>query len=208
MPFVRKTPSPSAASPLAADQVLTALASGTDDERWAAARAAAEMPAHAAMLGAAIQRERNPRVREAIFTSLVRIATPASVEAVLPLLRSDDAQLRTGALDALQSMKGAAWPYVPDLLRDADADVRLLACELVRNMPSERATRLLCELLEAELEANVCASAIEVLGQIGGPEALPTLASCAERFRGTAFLEFSIRITAARIRSQASRARE
>jgi HEAT repeat protein len=208
MPFVRKTPATTPASKLDADQVLTALASGTDDERWAAARAGAEMPEHVIALGGAIQRERNPRVREAIFTSLVRIATPASVEAVLPLLRSDDAQLRTGALDALLSLKAATWPYVPVLLRDPDADVRLLACELVRNMPSERAARLLCELLEEEREPNVCASAIEVLGQIGGPESLPTLASCADRFRGTAFLEFAIRITSDRIRSQASRKRE
>ena len=205
MPFVRKTPGTRAASPLDADQVLAALASGTDDERWTAARAAAEMPDKAEALGEFIAREPNPRVREALFTSLVRIATPESVEAVLLLLRSDDAQLRTGALDALLSLRGATWPVVPELLRDPDADVRLLACELVRNMPGERATRLLCELLEAEQAPNVCASAVEVLGQVGGPEALPTLADCAARFRGTAFLEFAIRITADRIRSQASR---
>ena len=146
-------------------------------------------------------------MREAIFTSLARIATAESVELVLPFLRSDDAHLRTGALDALRAMKGVVWPYVPQLLDDRDADVRLLACELARNLPGEEAARLLCELLDSELEPNVCASAVEVLAEVGGPEALPVLARCADRFRGTAFLEFSIKITADRIRSQSSQPR-
>ena len=152
-------------------------------------------------------RERNSRVREAIFTSLARISQTESVELVIPHLRSDDAHLRTGALDALRAMKNVVWPYVPQLLHDRDADVRLLACELARNLPSEEAARLLCELLDAELEPNVCASAVEVLAEVGGPEALPSLARCEDRFRGTPFLEFSIKITADRIRSQSSQQR-
>jgi HEAT repeat protein len=202
MPLVRKPPGAKPAAPAGANPSPSALASGTDDERWAAARAAADFPDQARALGEAVLRERNPRVREAIFTSLVRIATAESVEALLPLLRSDEASLRTGALDALQSMKGLAWPYVPGLLREPDSDVRLLACEIARGMPGDEATRVLCELLEDEVAPNVCASAVEVLGQVGGPAALPTLARCAERFRGMAFLEFAIRITTDRIRPQ------
>lgn len=202
MPLVRKPTRVTSASPLGEHASLAALASGTDDERWAAARAAADFPDQARALGEAALRERDPRVREAIFTSLVRIATPGSVEALLPLLRVDEASLRTGALDALLSMKSLAWPYVPGLLRDRDSDVRLLACELARGMPGDDATRVLCDLLEDEVAPNVCASAVEVLGEVGGPDALPTLARCAARFRETAFLEFAIRITADRIRSQ------
>lgn len=208
MPLVRKAPATRAAAALSEDRLLTALASGTDDERWAAARAAGELPGHARALGEAAARERNPRVREAIFTSLVRIATRESVEAALPLIRSDDAHLRTAALDALLSMKSATWPYVAGLLHDSDDDVRVLACELARGMPGDEASRALCDALEREVNANVCASAVEVLAAVAGSEALPTLARCADRFRGTAFLEFSIRLTADRIRSQAARRRE
>ena len=46
-------------------------------------------------------------------------------------------------------------------------------------------------------------SAVEVLAEVGGAEALPALARCAERFRGTPFLEFSIKVAADRIRAQA-----
>ena len=208
MPLIRKpTPSNAIPSPDPAT-VLTALANGTDDERWAAARAAPAVPGGVDALGGALATERNARVREAIFTALSRIGTARSVEWVLPWLRSDDANLRTGALDALRAMTSVVVPQLPQLLHDPDADVRLLACELARNLPSEDATRLLCGLLESELEPNVCAAAVEVLAEVGGPEALPILERCAARFRGTAFLEFSIRITADRIRAQSSQPRE
>ena len=203
MPLIRKEPGspPSAPAPDPA-AVLSALVSGNDDERWAAARAAPGFPDGARRLAEALVREPNARVREAMFTSLARIATAESVELVLPLMRSDDAHLRTGALDALRAMKSAVWPYVPRLLRDEDADVRLLACELARDLPGAEAAALLCALLDSEPELNVCASAVEILAEVGGPGALPSLTRCAERFRGTQFLEFSIKITADRIRSQ------
>jgi HEAT repeat protein len=202
MPLVRKTPGSEAAPSLDAAAVASALENGSEDERWAAARKAPELPEGAMLLGKALLQERDARVREAMLTSLARIATAESVEAVIPLLRSDDAQMRTGALDALRAMKDAAWPFVPRLLADRDADVRLLACELARDQPGEEASRLLCGLLDTETEPNVCASAVEVLAGAGGAEALPALERCKERFKGTPFLEYAIKITADRIRSQ------
>ena len=80
----------------------TGLGCANAEERWTAARAAAELPDSAAALAAALPQETDSRVREAIFTSLSRIGTRDSVAAMLPMLRSDDAALRTGALDALR----------------------------------------------------------------------------------------------------------
>lgn len=207
MPLIRKPPpaGPGTATP-APDptSVLDALARGNDDERWSAARAAADLPSTAPGLGNALAREQSPIVREAIFSALVRIATPQSVETVLPFLRSDDALIRTEASDALLAMKDAAWPYVPALLKDQDASVRILACVLVRDMPSQVAAGLCCELLDSEPEPNVCAAAVETLAEIGEPSALPALVRCADRFRATPFLEFSISIVIDRVRSRVS----
>ena len=206
MPLVRKPPSgpPSSAAPAPdAAAVLTTLARGTDDERWSAARAAATLPGSVHALGDALAREKSPRVRQAILTSLARIATPDSVKTVLPLLRSDDAFVRREASDALLAMKDAAWPYVTALLKDDDADVRILACVLVRDMPKEAAVRLYCDLLDSEPDTNVCSAAVEALAEIGGAEALPVLTRCAERFQATPFLAFSIKVAIDRLRSQA-----
>ena len=205
MPLVRKPPSgppkPGTSAP-EPKSVLTALAGGTDDERWSAARAAASLAGSETVLAEALSREKSPRVREALLTSLVRIATPQSVEAVLPLLRSDDAFVRREGSDALLAMKDVAWPYVAASLQDDDADVRILACGLVRAMPDEKAVRLYCDLLDSEPEANVCAAAVEALAEIAGAEALPALTRCAERFAATPFLVFSIRLVVERLRSQ------
>lgn len=182
--------------------MLRALVEGNTEERWGAARAASGVTGGAKALGAALLLERDARVREAILTSLTRMASPDAVEAVLPLMRAEIAALRTGAIDALRAMKQAAWPYLPQLLADPDADVRLLACEITRTLPGGEATTLLCGLIERESEANVCASAIEVLAELGTAEALPALERCAARFQGKRFLEFSIKVTSDRIRSQ------
>ena len=202
MPLIRKTRGATAPPGPAAPTSIDALTHGSEEDRWSAARAAAEHPDGARALGEAVAREHDPRVREAMFTSLARIGTAQSVEALLPLIRSDEAALRTGALDALRAMASVVRPYVPRLIGDQDSDVRLLACELVRSLPSEDASGLLCTLIEVEQEPNVCASAIEVLAEVGGPEALPALARCEARFSSTPFLVFSIRNTADRIRSQ------
>ncbi len=204
MPLVRKPPGPppAPASSPDRDATLRLLATGSDEERWSAARAAAGLPDSVGPLAEALTHETTPRVRQAIFTSLARIATPQSIEAVIGYLRSDDAHARTEACDALMAMKGAAWPHVEALLRDHDADVRVLAWGLVRDMPRESAVPLFCDLLDSEPEPNVCAAAIDALAEIGGPEALPVLARCHERFRATPFLAFAIEIAADRIRAQ------
>ena len=219
MPLVRKPPPQAPIPPqsqanlakpnpdessLGASRFAEALLHGADDARWNAARSAGESPDGLAALREAISREIHPRVREAIFTSLVRIRTSESVEVVLKYLRSDDSGLRTGALDALRAMPDAVAAYIPQLLKDDDADVRLLACELVRNQPVADADRLLGEVLATDGEVNVCAAAIEVLAEAGGPELLPRLAECAARFPNDPFLAFAVKLASERIGSQAS----
>ncbi|HEX4179982.1 MAG TPA: HEAT repeat domain-containing protein [Caulobacteraceae bacterium] len=177
----------------------TALTRGTGDQRWAAARALGDRPGDPELLGRALSNEPDPRVREAIFNSLIHAHSATSVEALLPHLRADDANLRTGALDALKVMSAVAAPSLPELLHDRDPDVRLLACEIARELPGAQATALLCRLLEGEGQVNVCGAAVEVLAEIGGSEALPALARCAERFADEPFLVFSIRTASSRI---------
>ena len=194
MPLVRR-PSP----PTEATAAPASLTEGTVDQRWAAVRAAAERPDGVALLAAALPRESDPGVREAIFTGLARIATAESAAAVIPYVRSEDASLRTAAIDALRAMPGATRSHVPGLLDDPDADVRLLCCELARGLPEDEANRLLGDLLLRETEKNVAAAAVEVLAEIGRPEALPALDACAARFAGDSFLLFSIKVAAERI---------
>lgn len=201
MPLIRKGATPSGGAGPAA--TTPALTSSSADERWAAARAvgaAEDVPG----LREALAREVDARVREAILTTLARIATLESAQTVIPYIRSDDAGLRTAALDALRAMPGPTAELLPELLSDGDADVRLLACELARNVPVAQASRMLSELVAREAEVNVCAAAIEVLAEVGGPGALPALAEAASRFGHEPFVVYSIEAVAERIRSGSS----
>jgi HEAT repeat protein len=169
------------------------------ESRWTAARALAGQPEAVPALAAALGRETVPRVREAIMTALMRVGDAASVEAILPYLRSQDAGLRAAAIEALQAMSAAIAPFISPLFADPDSDVRLLATELARNMQASEATRLLCGLIEREPHPNVCAAAIDVLTEVGTPEALPALENCAARFAATPFLPFAVAVAIARI---------
>lgn len=192
MPLIRKHSGKPSAVPTGPHSPGSRLTSGTAEERWAAARALADDPSGANALAVALPGEPEARVREAILTSLIRHGE-AGVGAVLPLVRSDDAKLRTEALDALRAMPAAMQPYLQELLADPDADVRLLACDLARVLPGAEASRMLCELLDRESEVNVCGAAIDTLAEVGGPDALAALARCGERFANEPFLDFAIR---------------
>ena len=202
MPLVRK---PAEHSPVAepdAAEVLRLLSSASADERWAAARAAWNVTGGVSAIAAALPKERDPHVREAMFTSLTRNGTAESVAAIIGQLRSDSASLRAGALDALRILVGSVPELLPRLLNDKDTDVRILSCELARSLPDAEATRLLCALLAAEREINVCAAAVDVLAEVGSSEALATLEECARRFRDSAFIVFAIKVVTDRISSQ------
>lgn len=199
MPLVRKPTASSTPGRPSRAEVLAGLGSASPAERWAAARSAAEVPDSASGLAAALPKETEPHVREAMFTSLVRIGTRESLLSLLPMLHTDDAALRMGALDALRSSEAIVREVLPALLQDPDADVRIVSCELARALTSDEASRVLCAVLTDEPEVNVCAAAIEVLAEVGTPAALPALAQCAQRFAQAPFVTFAVKVAVDRI---------
>jgi HEAT repeat protein len=197
MPLIRKTPEPSD-HVASADSARERLKSGGAEARWAAARELAAA-SDVDTLAAALALESDRRVREAILTSLARIGGVSAARAVAMYIRSDDAALRISALDALQAMGDDCAPLLPALLADPDSDVRLLACELVRTAADDATIRLLSDLLDRDREPNVCAAAVDVLAEIGNPDAAPAMRRCAERFAGVPFLAFAISVALTRL---------
>jgi HEAT repeat protein len=195
MPLIRKDPAAQrAAEQAGAVDPFALLKTGDASARWSAARSLATMPAGVEAIAEALAEERDAHVREAMFTALARAATPRSAAIVAPFVGSDDAAVRTLAIDALKAMPEAAVTTLGALLGDPDPDVRLLSCEIARAVRSGKATRQLCQLLEHETEANVCGAAIEVLAEIGDKSAAPALALCAARFPDDPFLAFAIKV--------------
>jgi HEAT repeat protein len=174
------------------------------ERRWSAARRLGERPGAVDQLSSALKEEKEPRVLEAIITSLIRIGGEQSAMALLPCLRSDDATLRVGVIEALQMMPGAVLPHMAKLLQDPDSDVRIVAVELARKMPRERATSLLCDMLDREDHPNACGAAIDVLAEVGTLDALPCLERLRARFAQDPFLPFAISAAVESIRKNAN----
>lgn len=193
MPLIKRPPGQSAAtSATPASGASAQLQSSDADLRWKAARAIGADASAVPAIATALQTESSTQVREALFTSLVTIGTPDAARAAARFVRSEDAAVRSGALDALEAMPEAVAPLLPELLRDADRDVRILSCELVRNLDATTAARLLSPLLESDAETSVCGAAIDVLAEIGSAGAVPALKACKARFPDEAFLGFAI----------------
>ena len=202
MPLVRRGDPTSPTGRTAPEDVaahMTALAHADSDVRWNSARALGGRAEAVPALAAALRGEEVARVREAIMTALVRVGDDASVTALVPYIRSQDAGVRSSAIEALQALPDTTRPFLVRLLHDDDTDVRILASELARNLQAPDATRVLCELLEREQHPNVCAAAIDVLAEVGTPDAVPVLRGCAERFSKTPFLPFAVSLAIARI---------
>ena len=207
MPFIKRAASAQRGN-LESDNGIAAhlseLSSPDAEVRWYAARALGGVAVAVPELAVALDAEKVPRVREAMMTALMRVGDDASVRALLPYLRSQDAYQRAAAIEALQALPAAIAPFMAALLGDTDADVRILATELARNMPARETTGLLCSLLENETHPNVCAAAIEVLAEVGTHDAVPTLEACALRFSHIPFLAFAVSTAIDRISSTES----
>jgi len=193
MPLKKRESSHEAAgrAPEPLEAMIEELRHPDPERRWSAARRLGERSGAAAALAAALPGEADARILEAIFTSLIRLGDE-SAPFLLPLLRSDEAPLRVGAVEALQAMPAGFAAHIEGLLRDPDSDVRIFAVELTRKMPAEQATALLCRMLDREEHPNVCAAAVDVLAEIGSADAVPCLDRCRARFTREAFLTFAI----------------
>lgn len=169
-----------------------------EQRRWAARDLAGQADAMA-LLGERLLAERDVRVREALLTSLTATPCEATVAALLPLLRSEDAQLRNGAIEALSSMPQAVGPRIARLLDDADADVRIFTVNLLGDLKHDQVVPWLLQVLQRDAAVNVVAAAIEVLAEVGAPEHVKPLRQATRRFADDPFIGFAADMAAQRI---------
>jgi HEAT repeat protein len=185
--------------------LLEKLVGKDADERRRAARALAREPNTQSILFERIESESEPHVRDALFASLVDIGGADVAELVSKLIRSSDAGLRGGAVEALKTLADDAVPVLDKLLGDPDADVRLLAIEVTRVWPTALALPRLRRVIENDQHVNVCAAAVDVATEVGTEELLGALTGLHARFSDQPFLTFAIDIARDRIHRNLAR---
>ncbi|MBA2722756.1 MAG: HEAT repeat domain-containing protein, partial [Methylibium sp.] len=159
--------------------------------RWAA-RDLADHPRAAAALCAHLADEPDASVRAVLFSSAARLGGSAVVDAMLPLLRSEDAGLRNGAIEVLAGLPEAVTPHVERLLQDEDSDVRIFTVNLLGDLRHPMVPQWLANVLLHESAVNVVGAALEVLAEVGTPASLPALRAAAQRFADDPYINFSV----------------
>lgn len=124
------------------------------------------VPVLAALLGSS-----NLGIQEAADGALRKIGGKPTVEAVIPLLRSDEAPVRNLSMDILREVGDQDLPSLIGLLHDQDADIRIFASDILGSTNSLTAVAPLGEALLKDPEVNVRYQAAVSLGSLGHKEA-------------------------------------
>ncbi len=117
----------------------------------------------------------NIGVQEAAELTLRKLGGKQTIEALLPLLWSEDPPVRNVTMDILRDICSHDIDALAELLREDDSDIRIFAADILGYANSIMAVRPLCEALLRDLEINVRYQAAVSLGQLGHHEAAKCL---------------------------------
>lgn len=166
--------------------------------RWAA-RDLMAYPQATAALAQRLQCEDNKAVREIIFTSLARLGDATAVAGLIACLRSEDAQLRNEAIEAMKAMPDDVGPIMALLLADGDPDVRILAVNILESLPHPNVEAWLIDVIEHDQQVNVCGSAVDLLGEVGSSASRDALRRLKRRFADEPYIQFAADLALTRI---------
>jgi HEAT repeat protein len=180
--------------------VLIAQLSDADPlkRRWGA-RDLVEFPNASAALIERLQFEEDLAVREVIFTSLTRLGGTVAVQGLVRCLGSEDAQLRNEAIEAMKSLPAEVAPIMRELLLDTNADVRILAVNVLESLRHPDVEHWLIDVIDRDASVNVCGCALDLLAEVGTTASREALLRLQKRFAGEPYVQFAAGLALKRI---------
>ena len=143
----------------------------------------------------------NIGVQESADNALRKIGGKEAVDGVIPLLRSDEAPVRNGAMDILRALGSQELQSIIPLLKEEDVDIRIFATDILGSAGNVMAVAPLCEALLKDPEVNVRYQAAVSLGDLGLPEAAKCLN---QAMRDEEWVQYSVIEALAKIRHGSS----
>ena len=166
--------------------------------RWAA-RDLAEYSESAGTLVERLKRENDPSVRDAILATLTRLGDPAAVAGLVECLRSEDTALRNEVIEAMKQLPEEVAPIMGDLLVDVDPDVRIFAVNILESLRHPQVEAWLISIIEKDPHVNVCAAALDLLGEVGTSASRSALEQLKVRFSDEPYICFAANLALKRI---------
>lgn len=166
--------------------------------RWAA-RDLVDHPESSAPLVAQLLVETEPSVIEVILTTLTQLADAPAVAGLIECLRSENSMLRNAAVEAMQQLPDEVAPLMECLLDDPDPDVRICAVAVLESLRHPRVEEWLIRVIAQDAHVNVCATAVDLLGEVGSERAVPALLALKQRFAEEPYIQFAADLALTRI---------
>ena len=166
--------------------------------RWAA-RDLTDCPDASSTLVNRLQREEDVSVREVILTTLTSLGDDVAVAGLVECLRSEDVSLRNEAIEAMKQLPDKVAPIMRGLLSDADPDVRIFAVNILESLRHPEVESWLMEVIDSDPELNVCATAVDLLGEVGSTAAQEPLLRLKARYADEPYIQFATDLALKRI---------
>lgn len=166
--------------------------------RWAV-RDLLECPGSSVILVEHLHQERDCSVREIILTALTQLGDEHAVAGLVECLRSEDVFLRNEAIEAMKLLPDEVAPIMGNLLADSDPDVRIFAVNVLESLRHERVEEWLKEVIEHDPHINVCATAVDLLGEVGTSYSREALEGLNVRFPDEPYISFATSLALKRI---------
>jgi HEAT repeat protein len=166
--------------------------------RWAA-RDLADCPDSSAALVARLPVEADLSVREVILTTLTRLGDEVAVAGLVECMRSEDAALRNEAIEAMKQLPDEVAPIMLGLLANPDSDLRIFAVNILESLRHPAVEAWLSGVIERDPHVNVCATAVDLLVEVGSRDVLAPLQRLKARFPGEPYIQFAADLAIKRI---------
>ena len=164
--------------------------SNVTTRRWAA-RDLVNCPNVAAALVVRLKCELELSVREVILSTLTQLGDRVAVAGLIDCLRSEDAALRNEAVEAMKQLPEEVAPMMRELLADADPDVRIFTVNVLESLRHPDVESWLIDVIRRDPHVNVCATAVDLLSEVGTGAAVQALEALKVRFPGEPYIEFA-----------------
>ncbi|GAA4591539.1 HEAT repeat protein [Actinoplanes octamycinicus] len=200
MGLVRKqAPEPELPQVLDTDELVRRLDDPDPELRREAALELAGKPEAVPELLARVGLETEPRVRDAVLTTLAGHDSEAVAAGLAVHLASDEAGLRTAVAEALASMPVSTPALLPSLLAAPDHDVRVMTAMVLADLPHPEAKSWLVQMIAEDPHPNVVTAAIDALLPAASAEHIGVLEAAVLRFPDDPFLAFTVRAALPRL---------
>ena len=147
-----------------------------------------------------LKREENTAVREAILNSLLRMHDPSIGRGLADCLRSEDAALRNDVIETFKQLGEEVAPILRSLLADPDPDVRIFVVNILNSNRHPDVEQWLIEVIEQDAHVNVCATAVDLLCEVGTDAATDPLLRLKSHFAHETYIQFAADLALKRIR--------